>query len=521
MHSPQTDLLLQLVNSMTKAEKKSFRLFVNRDNNANVKLFMQLFDYIDTVKIYKEDELLRKCPLIKKSQLSNLKANLSRQILVNLRYLHKGEFADVTIREMIDFARIVQSKGLTKASLDLLDKAKKLAEVHHQTMLMYQIIDEERKIETQYITGNSTQKAIFISEQSATNLRNLVLLDQLSNLSLMLYGMYLKYGYVKDKKDFEQVKAFFHSHLPDVKPDKLGFYERIYYYQSLVWFHHMTQDFVNYYKYSQKWVDTFHEHPMMVRTELVLYFKGLHNALNALYMANKAEKFISNYNTYLYIGDKHMPDMSDSQLSSYYLFKYVHLLNMIFLTGNYVVGVRELEELIYVLKSNKYQWDINRIMVFYYKIACVYFGADDYKNAIEYLNKINNSPIGGLREDIQCFGRILTLISHFELGNDFLVSYQLKSVYRFLIKMQDLQAVQKEILTFIRKTPQMTRNDLKTEFKKLRAKLVRYQNDPYEKRPFLYLDIISWLDSKIEVKRIETVIKEKMENQKGVEKLGK
>lgn len=50
MPSQQTDQLIQLVRSMTKAEKRSFRLYVNRDNNAHDKLFMQLFDYIDSGK---------------------------------------------------------------------------------------------------------------------------------------------------------------------------------------------------------------------------------------------------------------------------------------------------------------------------------------------------------------------------------------------------------------------------------------------------------------------------------------
>jgi hypothetical protein len=117
--------------------------------------------------------------------------------------------------------------------------------------------------------------------------------------------------------------------------------------------------------------------------------------------------------------------------------------------------------------------------------------------------------VDGLREDVQCFARILTLICHFELGNDFLVSYQLKSVYRFLIKMGDLQAVQKEILEFIRRTPAMYSKDIKSEFNQLRARLIRYQDDPYERRPFLYLDIIAWLDSKIYNKRIQQVIREK------------
>lgn len=509
MPSQQTDQLIELVQSMTKSEKRSFRLFVNRDNSAGDKLFMQLFDYIDGVKKYKESELLKKTPQIKKVQLSNIKANLMKQILGNLRHLHKQNFSDVSIREMLDYSKILQSKGLTKASLDILDKAKKLAEINHETLLAYHILDEERKIETQYITGSSTMKAVQLHDQSSKILVKVAIRDKLSNLSLMLYGMYLKYGYVKDKKDFEQVKDYFYSNLPEVKPNKLGFYERIYYYQSFVWYYHMTQDFVNYYKYSQKWVDCFRDFPHLIKEDQMLYFKGLHNALNALYMANKTEKFLASYISYLEFENQFSDHMSEIQISHYRLFKYTHLLNKIFLTGDYDNGVKEVLEIAESLKSGKDRWDINREMVFYYKLACVYFGADDFNTSLDYLNKINNSPIGGLREDIQCFARILTLISHYELGNDFLVSYQIKSVYRFLIKMEDLQAVQKEILGFIRRTPMMTRKDLKVEFKKLRSKLIKYQDDPYERRPFLYLDIISWLNSKIEGKRIQEVIKEK------------
>ena len=80
MPSQQTDQLIQLVRSMTKAEKRSFRLYVNRDNNAHDKLFMQLFDYIDSGKKYNESDLLKKIPQIKRAQLSNIKANLLKQI---------------------------------------------------------------------------------------------------------------------------------------------------------------------------------------------------------------------------------------------------------------------------------------------------------------------------------------------------------------------------------------------------------------------------------------------------------
>lgn len=508
--SQQTDQLIQLIHSLTKAEKKSFRLYANRNNGVSDKLYMQLFDFIDNSKSYSEAELLKKIPQIKKAQLSNIKANLTKQILANLRLLHKNLYIDINIREMLDYTTLLQAKGMTSAALDMLDKARKLAKKHHKPLLRYEVLVLEREIETQFITGSSSQKAVEINENSHKLLKKVQLMDKLANLSLMIYGMYLKYGYVRNQKEYDQVKDFFFSNLPDVKPEKLGLYEKIYFFQSKVWFYHMTQDFLNYYKYSQKWVEVFREHNFLMKDDPILYLKGLHNALNALFMANKREKFQHYFHLYTAHNEKMEDLVSPSQSSTYYLFKYVHQLNEIFLTGKYDEGVTDIAELIVVLESGQYQWDTNRVMVFYYKIACVYFGADDFNNALTYLNKINQSPVGGLREDIQCFARILSLISHYELGNEYLLPYQLKSVYRFLIKMEELQAVQKEMLGFIRRTPQMIRKDILHEFIKLREHLVGYLADPYERRPFLYLDIISWLDSKIEKRRIQDVIKDKL-----------
>ena len=60
-----------------------------------------------------------------------------------------------------------------------------------------------------------------------------------------------------------------------------GFYERLYLYQSYTWYAFIRQDFLQYYRYTQKWVNLFDEQPLMIRVETGHYIKGLHNLLNA------------------------------------------------------------------------------------------------------------------------------------------------------------------------------------------------------------------------------------------------
>lgn len=181
--------------------------------------------------------------------------------------------------------------------------------------------------------------------------------------------------------------------------------------------------------------------------------------------------------------------------------------------GRFEVGVEKVPEILQFIERFQNQLDDYQVVMFNYKIACLYFGNGDNKSAIVYLNKVIQFRDYNLREDIQCFARILNLIAHFELGNDELVEYQIKSVYRFLIKMGELHGVQKEIFYFLRQLPFASHTELRKAFRILHSKLVKLAQDPYEKRAFLYLDIISWLECKLDNKKIKEIIREKFERE--------
>ena len=107
MRKGDLDKLDVLVRSLTKAEKRSFRLFVNRNPSAGDSLFMQLFDLILKDKKYSDTIAVERIDGLKKTQLSNLKANLYKQILSCLRLTESKRIAEIQVREQIDFAKIL------------------------------------------------------------------------------------------------------------------------------------------------------------------------------------------------------------------------------------------------------------------------------------------------------------------------------------------------------------------------------------------------------------------------------
>tara|TARA_R110002012_G_scaffold322096_1_gene555339 strand:- start:22453 stop:23997 length:1545 start_codon:yes stop_codon:yes gene_type:complete len=508
MTNTNKDSLFVLIKSLSKSEKRQFKLYVGRLGVNTDAKFLALFNLLDKVKEY-DEKIILDTGIVKKAQLSNLKAHLYKQILVSLRLNPVNQNIRVQIREQLDFATILYQKGLYKQSLKILDKAKSIAIENEEKNIAYEIVELEKVIETQYITRSipdrADELAIQAKELSAQN----VMTSKLSNLSLQLYGQMLKMGYVRSDKDYQFVKKYFESHLPKYKIEKLGFREKLWLYKSYLWYSFLTQDFLSCYKYASKWTDLFYDHREMIFLNPVFYLKGNNYLLESLFYVRYSSQFKETLEKLEEtIHDANFPQ-NDNVTSLAFLYINSNKLNLHFLEGTFEKGLYLVKIIEYGINKHKDRFDEHHIMLFYYKIACLYFGIGDNKTCIQYLKKIINNKNLKMREDLMCFARVLSLVAHYEAGMDYHLEVQLKSTYKFLLKMNDLHAVQKEMIKFLRGLGDIYPSDLKNEFQKLYNQLKKYEDHPYEKRAFLYLDILSWLESHLEGKPVGQIIKEK------------
>jgi hypothetical protein len=508
MSTGTTENLIRLVRSLTKAEKRSFKLYANRNSASAEELkYLKLFDLIDKTEGYTDELALARIGDIKKSQLSNIKAHLYKQILTSLRLQHASYLPAIEVREMLDHALILYRKGFYHQSLRLLDKAKQLAQKIQSTVLVLEIVEFEKVIESQYITRSMESRAEQLTAESRQLQRKLGAAVQFSNLSLQLYALYVKFGFVRDEKDYRFVKEFFLTRLPEYQLKKLGFEEKMYLYNTYVWYYYITQEFLMSFKYAKLWVDLFSEYPHAMSQYREMYLKGLYNLHNALFNLRDHKRLRGTLELIANADLGERDNENTVMLQGLYLV--TSRINQAYLEGNFSDGLSIVGDVERFIRENEERLDNHRIMVLYYKVACLYFGSGDNRMAIRYLNRVIQMKDVSLREDIQCFARILNLIAHFENGSDELLDYQIKSVYRFLRNMGDLHGVQREILDFLRQLPFSDNKSLLRAFKVLHTKLVKLSKQPYDKRPFLYLDIISWLECKIQERSVQSVIREK------------
>jgi hypothetical protein len=332
--------------------------------------------------------------------------------------------------------------------------------------------------------------------------------NDLSNLSLQLYAWYIKNGHARNQAEVAEVKAFFEAHLPKekIKPD--WFYCRLYLYQSHCWLAFICYDFLSYYKNAQRWVDLFEAEPQMLAVETIQYIKGMHNLLAAHYNLGNRKPFVQNLQKFEAFYQMPMVQQNDNFRIQTFVYLYISKINDYFFTGRFTEGLQIVPEIETHLQENAMFLDRHRIFVFYYKIACLYFGAGHNETAIIYLTRIINLKVD-LRTDLQCYARLLHLIAHFELGNTDILPYLLKNVYRFMSKMENLTHVEEAIFRFLRATFHLSVKDMESQFQNLLRQLKPYEGKSAEARAFAYLDVISWLESKLAGVPVETIIRQK------------
>lgn len=505
----QSEQLFTIIKSLTKAEKRNFRLYVQRLQSNEDVLYVRLFDILDKADDYDEEKVLEKMGDLSKPRFVNLKRHLYTQVLKSLRLIHEN-IESIRVREQIDFAHILYSKGLYLQSFKLLDRVKQMLPEGGHDLLRLEIIEFQKFIEERHITrsrkkAGKVQTLLIESENQEARVSNLIML---SNLKIKIHGWYIETGHVRDAKDHFTVKEYFESELRKVRINNLSVTEEIYLQQSYMWYYYILLDFERCHHHAALWVKAFDDHPSHKIEDPVLYMRGLSYELTSLYslrdytgyikVLGKFEQFIGSHEQYF--------DVTGQIISFLYL--YTAKINRHFLEGTFEEGLALVPEINRQVRRFGRFIDVHRIMVFNYKTAWLYLGSGKPSQSIEYLNKIINLQAAGhLRTDIQCYARLMHLMAHFELGHFNLLEHLVEQVDRFFSKMRDLNDVQISLLNFFRNNMDKRPSELQHNLQVLRKDILRLEKNPFEGRTFHHLDIIAWIDSLIEHKTVGDVIR--------------
>lgn len=497
MATTKKDLLFDLIKSLTKAEKRNFRIYAKKIQQNREVLFLQLFNYLEKQPHFDVDILLKNAKVFKKQQIANLKRNLYHHLLTSLRLLYSQKHTGLAIREFLDYAEILYNKGLYLQALKLLARAKKIAARDHQHLLHLEIIAFESRIESRHITRSSTKRMTDLMQESDNFNQVINRVSNLSNLKLYLQRVFINEGHLKTDQRKREIHQYFQLKIKGLKSEQPSFFEQVFLFQSYYWHHFLVQDFEVCFLYSQKWVQLYEADKHMIEKDVDMYLRATHHLLNsAFFVQNElilTEKIIQFESFILAKKD----NLSLNAFIQAHLFFFQAKLNQFFVKETYAEGIKIVPAVKTFIEDYAYQLDDYKIMILYYKIACCYFGTNQPEIAIDYLNKIINSPSNVLREDLLLYARILAILCYFESNNEAALSYFINITERQLALFQTSDELSRTILTFFKELMGTIPSAKIALFKKFQEKLNVLKSIPEEQRAFIFLDLSKWVRTKV------------------------
>ncbi|MDF2435946.1 MAG: hypothetical protein K0Q95_322 [Bacteroidota bacterium] len=500
-----SDHLFKLIKSLSKSEKGYFKKYANFHVRNEMNNYTRIFDAIDLQKEYDEKKILKKFSNERFiNQFAVAKNYLYEMILESLEAYHKNSTTE--IRSILNRIEILVDKGLYIQAKKLLKRVKEMAIIHEKITYIPEINLMEQSIyRMQYDVGDLRDNSDNLIEEieiSAMKIKNMAEYESLKN---RLYVQRIEMGVLRNETEIKSYDWLLRS--PLLKNDKqaLSINAKILYYELFASYYNDIEDSAKCYEFSSKLIKLIEENTKVIETNVNFPTHFLYRHSIQCYNMGKYHEALE-YTSKM----EGLKVKSDVQKVNILLKAYNTKLNVYFKMGNMKKCMQLIPEIEILLEKSK---DSDKVLkeVIYWQITSLLMISEQYKLALKWLVKANIVADINIRQDLECIGRIMEIVLHYELGKTDVMEYRLKSTYRFLASKQKMYQLEKIILTSIRKLINVnSRQESMSFFKQLHASLEPVVKDPLESKFLTYFDIMSWLESKIEKRKFEEVVKGKL-----------
>jgi hypothetical protein len=501
-----TDDLFQLIKSLDQSEKRYFKVFATmhiKDNDSNK--YVRLFDAIDSLSEYDESEVRKSFKGEKiLNQLHVAKNYLYNTILKSLRLYYSEKSKLNELMDLLRDVQILYDKSLFKQCRKHLDKAKKIAYKFEKHAQILAILDWEKTLArtNAYADINEEELLEYYAEHNKAT-EDLSNINDYWKLTMKSFLLKKKHGDIRDVNELKKFNEIINDPLLKSESNARTFISKTFYYNIKGLYYLTNKDYKNLLFYCIKLVELLEANPHLLKEDN--YISSLYNLLLVQIELKKYDDALETIKKLRNIQTKSLTVQSRIFSTSYDT-----ELNLYLRTGDFKKGIPLVSDIEEGLKKFREKLNKETETLFSYNIAYIYFGINDYDNALKYLNKIINDSELNIRQDIQCFARILNLLVHYELKNYDLIEYSIKSTKRYLSNKNNLKKFELLTLGYIKKLLNSKSDEDRIYiYRTWEKELLKFTDDKLEINVFEYFDFLSWLRSKISGKNFTEIIKTK------------
>lgn len=469
--------LYELVQAMTAAEKSYFRKNARRFSAEND--YLRLFELVEQQPQYNEAALTKVFP---RKQFSAFKNYLYEAITDSLIAFRADKSEEQRLQRLKQKALLLAEKRLYEAALKILKKASLLALEGEFFTIAIELVQLEYKLFTNWrpLHLPDYQAAFKKVEFCLAQLHNQQIYQQL-NLEFIYWQR--KERVLRDVKVLEELeKVMQKPHLQDFN-QATNILSKLFYWTTHDGYHKIKGEFEQAILCSKQAIQLYENNPIIQRRDPQNYLTICINHLNNAYYTHNIEE--------LKRGAIQLKNMlfNDAKLENIRLARYAgFMLSYMKFSKNYT----EFNALIKEIKDfiNKKNTQITEKRLLGYNTLELCIKKKDYTLALDFVFFLTHLPATDTQADLQRFVRLLEILVHSELGNDFLVDSLCLNTARLLSKnnvFYDFESLWVELFQQLIKAPLLERKTLKKQY------ISKFQVLNNINKHLEYFDILEWL----------------------------
>ncbi|TND09467.1 MAG: hypothetical protein FD123_1273 [Bacteroidetes bacterium] len=509
MSNRSSDQLFRLIKSLTKQEKRHFKIFASRHTLGDQNNYVLLFDELDDLKEYDEAALLKK---FRKEAFTNnfsiTKSRLYDTVLRSLDVYHHNSSVDAQLWKDLHCAEILYKKTLYDQCAKILSSAKKLARKFEKHAVIEEIHQMEKDLLEKDNYSGLTETGVMELQQDDELIADKIrVFNDFWNIKTRLFMLLNKRGKVRNQEELSDFKKIIDNTLLREESSRLSVNARYLFSHIYSAYYFGIGDYEECYVHLQSNVTLVESHAILFRERPNVQFSLL---TNIIYVGSQLKRY---YDVFTNLGklrrlraelDTAKNEDMEIKLFSSVLSLEITLYNN---TGDFEKAIALIPEIEEGLEKFAGRLSKLREAYFFFNVASAYFGSAKYSQALKWINRLLNDSGIAENEYIHCMGQIFNLIIHIELKNNDLLAYTVKSTHRYLKLRNRAYKFETVFLQFtekIVKAPEA--ENLKSYYKDLMTELHELEKDPFERSAFEYFNFIAWVESKLEKRSFKEIV---------------
>lgn len=480
--------LHSLIKSLTKSEKRFITL--NTQFHKGDKVYLKLLEAIDKQEEYNESLILEQFKdEAFTQQFSVAKNYLQSFILKQLRHFHSNLKASIECKNYLIEVEILFWKGQYRLAEKHILKTEKLAKKYEFFLILEELNNWKGRIYTAQLKLDTDHKMTF-EDQSKTNIglyQNILDYKELTNTTQLLIK---KSEIIRDKKEQLVYNNLLKNPLlSDIKNAKSNQAKYGYFVLNSV-IKRMVGNLEESEKSRKNLLAFLESKPHLIKENPIQYIAAIHNILmNCLVIKDYElfEKTINKLKNY----DFKMPHEQAYVFSTLCLFELGYYTerkeydNAIKFAEDRLTNYNELSSLL----------NIEHEFLLHYHAGLAHYHKQEYNKALKWINKVINLTSRDLRVDVKASAYILNILIHYDLENNEILPYLLKSTIHFLKSSKMFRKIDQVFLSIFTNIP--VKSNKKETIVLLKSKLEEMKNIKDKTTIVSDIDYFAWIEKRI------------------------